>query len=110
MSYYSTGIGRSYEKIVSGKTTVTTAGTAVRVTSTSIPIPGVWLSGDTEGAGGVLVVGDISVSAIEGSQQGITIVPGNQSIFLEINNLNKLYVDSAENGGKLCYAYLQPDC
>jgi len=110
MSYYTSGIGAAFGKIVSGTKTVATAGTAVQVSTTSIPIPGVWLSGDTEGAGGVLVVGDSLVDAIEGQQQGITIVPGNQSIFLAINNLNLLWVDSSENGGKLAYAYLQPSC
>lgn len=108
VSYYSVWKGNTFEKIVSGTKTVTTAGTAVQLTTTSTPIGGIWLSGDTEGAGGVIVVGDSSVDAIEGQQQGIVIVPGNASIFVPIDNLNKIWVDSASNGGKLCYAYLQP--
>lgn len=106
--YWTSGVGAAFGRIVTGTKTVTTSGSAVQVTTVSTPIAGVWLSGDTEGSGGVIVVGDSSVNAIEGSQQGITIVPGNPSIFLPISNLNLLWVDSASDSGKLCYAYLQP--
>lgn len=104
---YTTGIGAAFGSIVSGTKTVTTGGTAVQVTTTSTPIPGVWLSGDT-GNSDVIVVGDSSVSATQGSQQGIVLIAGNQSIFLAINNLDLLWVDSISSGDELCFAYLQP--
>ena len=107
-AYYTTGIGAAFGKIVSGTTTVTTAGTAVQLTATSTPIPGVWLSGDT-GNSDLIVVGDSNVVATAGSQQGIVLIPGNQSIFLAINNLNLLWVDSISNGDELAWAYLQPE-
>lgn len=100
-------IEMAYGKIVSGTKTVTTAGTALQVTSTFTPIGGVWLSADL-GNTNPVVVGDSSVVAANSSQRGIVLVPGSQSIFLSINNLNLLYVDSQTNGDKLCYAYLQP--
>lgn len=106
MSYYTSSIGQAYEKIVTGTTTVTTAGTPVRVSSESVPIGGVWVGADT--SGGILVVGDSSVLATSGSMRGIVLTPGNQSTFIPINNLNLLWVDSQANGNKLCYAYLQP--
>ena len=106
MSYTTTGIGAAFGKIVTGTKTVTTAGTAVRVTTDSIPITGVWVGADT--AGGIMCVGDSSVKATSGSMQGIVLFPGNVSTFIAINNLNLLWVDAQGNGWKLCYAYLQP--
>jgi len=106
MLYGHQGPGSPLGKIVTGTTTVTTAGTPVQITSTSTPIYGVWVGADT--SGGILVVGDSSVDAISGQMQGIVLTPGNVSTFININNLNLLWVDSQANGNKLCYAYLQP--
>ena len=108
MAYYSTGIGAAFGKIVTGTTTVAASGTAVRVTSTSTPIAGVWVAGDI-GNSSVMVVGDSSVVGTSGSQRGIIIGPAESSIFIPINNLNLLYVDSASNGDKLIWTYLQPE-
>lgn len=106
-AYFTTGIGAAFGKIVSGNTTVTTAGTAVQVTATSTPIPGVWVAADSGNNNGV-VVGDSSVVGGDSSMQGIVLTPGNMSIFININNLSLLYVDSETNGDKLVWAYLQP--
>jgi len=108
MSYYTTGIGQGYGKIVSGTTTVASSGTAVRVTATSTPIGGVWVGGDIDNAG-VILVGDASVKATGGTQQGLIIGPAESSKFLPINNLNLLYVDADNNGDKVVWLYLQPE-
>lgn len=110
MSIHNTaGLGAPFGKIVNPPNIrVTNAGTAVRISDTSVNIAGVWLSGDTEGSGGALVVGDENVSAFEGAMRGIVIIPGNAPIFLPINNLNLLYVDSTAKDGRLCVSYLQP--
>ena len=107
-AYYSTGIGAAFGKIVSGTKTITTAGTAEQLTGISTPVPGVWIGADTGNTGGIAVVGDSSVVAAEGSQQGIILIPGNQSIFIQVNNLNLLYGDVLTNGDEIVYAYLQP--
>lgn len=91
--------------IVSGTKTVTTAGTAVRIIATSTPCRYVWLNGDLGNTGGVLAVGDSSVDAIEDQMQGLIIIGGNLPVRLEIDNLNKLWVDAQTNGDKLSYAY-----
>lgn len=91
--------------IVSGTVTVTTTGTTVQITATSTPIKGVWLSGDIF-SGAVMVVGDSAVVGGASGMQGIVITPGNPPIFLQINDLSRLWVDSNTAGGKLCYAYL----
>jgi len=106
-AYFTTGIGAAFGKIVSGTTTVTTSGTAVQLTVTSIPIPGIFLSGDI-GNTGTIVVGDANVSGVSGSQQGIALEPAGNSIFVQVNNQNLLFVDSEVNGDKLIWAYLQP--
>lgn len=90
--------------IVDGTTTVTTAGTAVRITSNSTPCKGVWLSGDTV-AGILLYVGASTVVGNASGQRGVCIIPGNNPVFLEVNDLNLLWVDAASNGGKLAWAY-----
>lgn len=107
-AYYSSGIGAAYGKIVSGTVTIATAGTAQQVTATSTPIPGVWVAADL-GNTNPVVVGDSSVVAANGSMQGIVLTPGNNSVFIAINDLSLLYVDSQTNGDELTYAYLQPD-
>lgn len=91
--------------IVTGTVTVTTAGTAVQITAASTPCKGVWVSGDTV-AGVLLSVGDSGVVANVSGQKGIIVIPGNNPVFIPVNNLNLLWVDAATNGGKLAYAYL----
>jgi len=108
MSHYTNGIGSMYGKIVSGATTVTTSGTAVRITATSTPCGGVWISGDV-GNSGIVYVGDINVSGVSGSCQGIACEPAGNSIFVPVNNLNLLYVDSSESGDKVSWSDVQPN-
>lgn len=90
---------------VSGTKTVSVAGTAVQITATPTPCKGVWLSGDTV-AGILLAVGDSAVKANASGQRGIIIIPGNDPVFLQVNDLSLLWVDAATSGGKLCYLYL----
>lgn len=97
--------GRAASRIVSGTKTIATAGTAVQVVTASTPCHCIWLSGDI-GNSDIIVVGDSSVVAAYGTQQGIVLVSGNQSICLELDDLNKLWVNSVSNGDELCYAYL----
>ncbi len=107
MSYYSTGIGKAYEKIVDGNTTITTSGTPVRITATSTPIPGAWVGGD-ENNSGLIYVGTSTVDGVAGQQRGIAIEPAGNSIFIPVNNLNLLYVDASANGDIASWAYVQP--
>lgn len=101
------GVGAPFGRIVSGTKTVTTAGTAVQITATSTPTGIVWVAADL-GNTNPVVVGDSSVVAASGSMQGIVLTPGNNSIPVNVNNLNLLWVDSQTNGDKLTYSYLQP--
>jgi hypothetical protein len=107
MAYFTPGIGAAYGRIVSGRTTVTTSGTAVQITTVSTPVPGVWVGGDV-GNGGIIFVGDSSVKGTSGTCQGIAVEPAGNSIFIPVNNLNLLWVDSSASGDKAIWAYVQP--
>jgi len=106
-AYFSTGIGAAFGKIVDGNTTVATAGTPVRLSTVSVPVPGVWVGGDT-GNASVIYVGTSTVDGVEGQQRGISIEPAGNSVFIPVNNLNLLYVDANSTGDIATWAYLQP--
>ena len=91
--------------IVTGTKTVTTAGTAVQVSAASVPIKGVWVNADLL-AGTVVTVGDSGVVGNASGMKGLILTPGNPPIFLQITDLNLLWVDAQANGGKLAYSYL----
>ena len=97
-------ISPAASSIVTGTKTVTTAGTAVRITTVSTTIKGIWLSADIL-VGTIVTVGDSSVVGNASGMKGIILVPGNAPTFLAINDLNLLWVDAQSNGGKLSYAY-----
>lgn len=106
-AYYTTGIGAAFGAIVDGTTTVTTSGTAVRITVTSTPIAGVWVAGDI-GNTDTVVVGASTVVGNATAQRGIALEPAGNSIFIPINNLNLLYCDADTNGDKVIWCYLIP--
>jgi len=83
---------------------VTTAGTKEQVTSTSTSIKYCLICGDT-GNTDLLVAGDSNVVAAASSQRGTVIIPGNVPVRFEIDNLNKLYVDSIVNGEAICVTH-----
>lgn len=90
--------------VVSGTKTVATAGTAVQIIATPTTIKGVWVNADLL-AGIVVTVGDSGVVGNASGMKGIILTPGNPPIFLAINDLSLLWVDSQSNGGKLAYFY-----
>lgn len=95
----------SPKTIVSGTKTVTTAGTAVQITTSSVSCKEVLVSADL-GNTNPVVVGDSNVVAANNSQQGVVLVPGTTPLRLKVSDLNLLWVDSQTDGDKLCYAYL----
>lgn len=87
-----------------GTKAVTSAGTAEAFTATSTPCKYVIVNADL-GNTNPVVVGGSTVVAASGSQRGVVLIPGNNPVRIEIDNVNKLYVDSQTNGDKVCYAY-----
>ena len=106
-AYYSTGIGSAYGKIVDGSKSVAAAGTPVQISTVSVPIPGVWIGGDT-GNTGVIYVGASTVDGVEDQQRGISVEPAGNSIFIPVNNLNLIYIDANTSGDRASWAYVQP--
>lgn len=93
-----------YGSMVSGRKVVTTAGAAEALTATSTPCSKVILSADL-GNTNPVVIGDSSVVAASGSQQGIVLVPGNDPVTIYVNDLSEVYVDSQTDGDAVCYVY-----
>lgn len=82
--------------LTDGRKVVTTAGTRVQLSSTSVPCKAVnitALSGNT----GTIVVGGSTVVASLSTRSG-TPLDKNDSCTVEISNLNKVYVDATVSG------------
>jgi len=87
------------DTIGNGAKTVTTAGTAEQLTTTSTVCK--WVTIMAKGANtGNIFVGGASVS----STSGISLVPL-QTIELEIDDLSKVYIDSSVNSEGVQYTY-----
>ena len=87
----------------SGQTTVTTAGTAVVLGSQDIKGPLAIAAKD--GNSGVVYVGNDGAGDVT-SSNGYELKAGNQIVLTEVDNLNEIYVDSAENGDGVCWLIL----
>lgn len=83
--------------IYEGQVTVTTAGTRVQLSVSSVSIRSVCIKAMTANTG-KMYIGDVTVSASNGYE-----MPNDSSICMEINNLNLIYVDSSVNGEKVSY-------
>ena len=91
-----------------GTQTVTTLGTRVQLSASSVPCKRVWVqSYESNGSltnGGLVVVGGSGVVAASGTRNGYALYP-TQGAWFEVNNLNLLYIDSVDNGANVAYHY-----
>lgn len=86
-----------------GRKTVTTAGTAVAL-STTTTIKEVTCTAETDNTD-IVVVGGSTVVASLATRRGNPLYPGD-SITLAADNLNEVYVDSLVNGEGVTFSYL----
>ena len=86
-----------------GRKAVTTAGTRVQLSATSVKCRRVEVKALTTNSG-VVVVGSSTVVAAAGSERGVVLFPGD-GVTLLIDNLNKVYIDSTSNGDAVSYIY-----
>jgi hypothetical protein len=86
-----------------GRKTVTSAGSAEQFTDTKCSY--VIITAESDNTGNV-VVGDANVVAAAGSERGIILEPS-RSERIYLSNLNLLWLDSAENGDGVSYAYFK---
>ena len=91
-------------KIVSGRKTVTPAGTAVQITTTSIQCFLVLLSADLANTSPI-VIGSSNVVAALDSQKGVVLTPGNPPLVFPIRNVSDIYVDVITAGDSVCFVY-----
>lgn len=96
----------------SGAKTVTTAGTRVALSTSSVWARGLRFSAPAANAG-VVYVGDVTVAAANGLSLGAGSVVSFADLFGNVEgdlpaiNLADVYVDAATNGDKITFAYLE---
>lgn len=86
--------------IGNGNKNVTTAGTSVQLTATSTPCRYVVIVGKAANTG-IIYVGGSAVASTNGE-----ILYASQSTKVDIDNLNKIYIDSSVNGEGVQYRYV----
>ena len=86
-----------------GRQVVTTAGTRVQLSSSSVACKKVTIVAET-GNSNYIVVGGVNVVASLATRRGIPLAAGD-TVTLEISNLNLIYLDSLVNGEGVTYAY-----
>jgi len=86
-----------------GVKTVTTAGTDVPLSASSVVVLWITIQAQTDNTNYV-AVGGSGVDATIATGTGVALAPG-QSITLPVANLNAIYIDSLVNGEGVRYTY-----
>lgn len=86
-----------------GTRTVASAGTRVQLSTSSVPCKRVFIQASKANSG-ILVVGGVTCVAAEATRRGIALIK-HSGIWLHVNNLNLLYIDSTGAGDKAHYYY-----
>lgn len=84
-------------RVINGKTTVATAGTAVPLGTSTLLINGVTvksLSGNT----GTVFVGNSTVTSANGFE-----LAAGESIFIAVDNVSDIYINASVNAQSVCY-------
>lgn len=92
-------------KITSGRKVVATAGTRVRLADAVTVCTKIIITAPV-GNGGTIYVGDSSVSAVAGSEQGLMLMPTG-SATIDIDDISKIYIDATVSGEGITYSYLR---
>lgn len=91
--------------IGSGRRASTTPGTAIQLTTTSTSCKNVFISASTANTNPI-AIGDSAVkAAADTTQQGMLLVPGNDVVYIEIDNVSKLYFDVITSGDAVVFSY-----
>lgn len=86
-----------------GTVTVSTAGTRVQLSSISLPCRRVFIQAHEDNLD-MIVIGSVGVVAAKVGRKGLTLAP-TQGEFLNVNDLNLIYVDAVNSGDKVNYYY-----
>jgi len=88
----------TYENWVVGAKNITTAGTPERISETSIPIKCIVIKAKSANTGLMYVGNSDTTELFE--------LNAKESITIPINDVNKVWIDSAVNGEGVVYAYV----
>lgn len=91
-------------RIKDGRTVVATAGTRVQLSTVSIPCQKVEIVAETDNTG-VIVVGGTTVVALLATRRGVPLNAGDVHTITDVDNLNKIYLDTTVNGDGVTYVY-----
>lgn len=97
MSFFLRGIS-----ISNGVEVVTTSGTIVPLSVSSVPTFKVDIQALLANSGTVTIGG---TSVLSASTNGIVLNPGNVYTITDVNDLNKIWVDASANGNGVSYVY-----
>ena len=88
----------------SGRTTVTSAGTAVQLSATDTPVLWVTVTALTANTSQVNVGPSTVIAAAGAGERGIPLLAGDSADF-DVNNLTDVWIDSRVNGEGVTYVY-----
>jgi hypothetical protein len=94
-----------YHNLKDGKMVVTTAGTRQQLSSTPLPCGKVFITAREDNTDDIVVGGNTVVAALGATRSGNVLTPGN-SMTVEINDLNKIWLDAVVSGEGVTYSYL----
>ncbi len=86
-----------------GTRTVTTAGTRVQLSTSSVPCKRVFIEAHESNTGTILVGSSTVVAALSG-RRGASLFP-TQGDWFNVSNLNLIYIDATVNGGIVIFYY-----
>lgn len=89
-----------YTIVGNGVTTVSTAGSAVQLSASSTPTGSITIRALSTNTG-IIFVGSSSVSSANGFE-----LSADEVVSLDLNNLNKVYLDCSVNGEGVSYIYV----
>ena len=92
-----------YTLIGDGRQTVTTGGTAVRLSTSSIPCARVVITAETDNTNAIAVGGDSVVAALA-TRRGVPLFAGD-SIVVKTDNLNKIWIDAITDTEGVTYIF-----
>ena len=90
--------------LTDGRKVVASAGTAEALNG-DIPCDGVLITAETDNTG-VIVVGGSGVVAALATRKGTPLAAG-ESVYVEVDNLSRVFLDTTVNGDGVTYAAVQ---
>lgn len=92
--------------VVSSRKVVTTAGTAVAISATSLPVIGVDFVAETDNTGRISIGGSAVVAAVGTTCTGVVLNAGDSWCPAGPVDLKDIYIDSSVNGDGVTFTYV----